>query len=340
MPRKTKMNNITSPELLAQVNPENKQLLEDFLDYLRSIKRSESTCNAYKNDIEIAWVWSLRFNNNAFFCDWTKRNVVRYQNWLINENQNSPARVRRLKAALSSLGNYVETILDEEYPKFRNFINKIESPVNQPVREKTVLSEQEVSDMLTKLVERQKFEMACLFALAAYGGRRKSELCRFRVSDFADDKLVCGGSLWRSDPIKTKGRGDGKFLNCYTLVKEFKPYLDLWMMERERLGIDSPWLFPDPKDPSKTMPVSTVNSWTNYLCSITGKQIYAHCLRHGYTTMLSNRGIPDSVIKEIVGWGSLEMVSLYIDRTTEDTLDMYFGAEGIKTVEAKSLSDL
>ena len=32
MGRKTKMNAITSPELLKQVNPENLQLLEDFKD--------------------------------------------------------------------------------------------------------------------------------------------------------------------------------------------------------------------------------------------------------------------------------------------------------------------
>ena len=43
MGRKTKMNSITSPELLAQVNPENTQLLEDFKDYLRSVQRSETT---------------------------------------------------------------------------------------------------------------------------------------------------------------------------------------------------------------------------------------------------------------------------------------------------------
>ena len=36
MPRKTKQNDITSPELLSQVNPDNMRLKHDFLDYLRS----------------------------------------------------------------------------------------------------------------------------------------------------------------------------------------------------------------------------------------------------------------------------------------------------------------
>ena len=43
MGRKTKMNSITSPEKLAQVNPENTRLVDDFLNYLRSTERSETT---------------------------------------------------------------------------------------------------------------------------------------------------------------------------------------------------------------------------------------------------------------------------------------------------------
>lgn len=339
--RKTKMNDITSPELLAQVNPQNIELLNDFMDYLKSVQRSETTINAYKNDIEIAWVWCLQHNNNAFYCDWTKRNVMKYQNWLINENGNSPARVRRLKAALSSLGNFVETVLDEEFPNFRNIINKIENPVNQPVREKTILSQEDVRDMLDILVGKKKYEMACYVALAAFGGRRKSEICRFKVSDFDDDKLVCGGSLWRSSPMRTKGRGaNGKMLCVYTLAKQFRPYLDMWMEERERRGIESVWLFPNHTDPTRQLGISTVNSWAKTLSRITGKPIYFHSLRHNYTTFLSDNGIPDSVIKDIQGWSDLSMVSVYVDRSTDDTLDMYFDQDGFKSVEQKSLSDL
>lgn len=73
MARKTKMNNITSPELLAQVNPKNTELLNDFKDYLRSVQRSETTIAGYENDIQIVWVWNLQHNNNLFFVDWTKR---------------------------------------------------------------------------------------------------------------------------------------------------------------------------------------------------------------------------------------------------------------------------
>ena len=208
MGRKTQMNSLTSPELLEQVNPENKELLQEFLDYLRSTQRSEGTIFGYKHDISIAFVWALQYNNNLPFVEWKKRHIVKYQNWLLNENKNSPARIRRLKAALSSLSNFIENILDEDYPMFRNIINKVESPVNQPVREPSIWTDEELQELLDKLVNRCKYEKACYLALGIYSGRRKSELCRFKVSDFDDDKLVCGGALYKSDPIKTKGRGN------------------------------------------------------------------------------------------------------------------------------------
>lgn len=340
MPRKTKMNIITSPELLAQVNPDNIQLLEDFLNYLRSVQRSETTIAGYKNDIEIAWVWCLQYNKNTYFINWTKRNIVAYQNWLLNNNENSPARIRRLKAALSSLSNFIENVLDDEYPNFRNIINKVESPVNRPVREKTVWEEEDLNELLNKLIEAKQFEKACYLALAMYSGRRKAELCRFRVSDFTDDRLVCGGALYKSAPMKTKGTGGGKMICCYTLAKKFKPYLEMWINERNNKSIKSEWLFPDKADYSTHMSISTANSWALTYSKITNKPCYIHSLRHFFTTSLARAGLPDSVIQSIVAWESSDMVKVYKDIDSDEEIGMYFKDGELLIPEKKTLSDL
>lgn len=340
MSRKTKMNSITSPELLAQVNPENTQLLSDFLDYLRSIQRSETTIAGYKNDIEIAWAWCLQNNGNHYFVDWTKRNIVAYQNWLLNSNENSPARIRRLKAALSSLSNYIENVLDDEYPNFRNIINRVENPVNRPVREKTVWEDEELETILEKLIEKKQYEKACYLALGMYSGRRKAELCRFKVSDFDDDKLVCGGALYKSAPMKTKGTGGGKIICCYTLSKKFKPYLDLWMNERNAAGIDSEWLFPDKSNPATHIPISTANSWANTYSRISGKPCYIHSLRHYFTTSLARAGLPDSAIQTIVAWESSDMVRVYKDIDSDEEIGMYFKDGELTVPEKKSFADI
>lgn len=340
MGRKTKMNSITSPELLSQVNPSNIQLLEDFKDYLRSIQRSETTILGYENDIQIAFVWCLQHNNNAFFPNWTKRNIVAYQNWLLNSNENSPARIRRLKASLSSMSNFIESVLDDEFPNFRNIINKVENPINRPVREKTVWEDSELEALLGKLVEHEDYEKACYLALAMYSGRRKSELCRFKISDFDDDKLVCGGALYKSVPIKTKGRGGGKMISCYTLAKKFKPYLDMWLEPRlEKYG-DSEWLFPDPKNPNEHIQISTTNSWSNTFSRLAGKPAYIHSLRHYFTTSLVRSGIPDNVITQIVGWESADMCKVYTDIDADEQIGMYFKDGDIVAPEKKTFEDL
>lgn len=318
------MNDITSPELLAQVRPENKELLNDFLTYLRSTQRSETTIAGYMNDIQIAFVWNLQFNDNKFFVNWTKRNIVSYQNWLLSTNENSPARIRRLKAALSSMSNYIENVLDDEFPNFRNIINKVESPINRPVREKTVWTKEELQSLLDKLVSQKKYDKACFLALAMYSGRRKAELCRFKVSDFEDSKLVCDGALYKSDPIKTKGRGNGKMINCYVLAKPFRPYLDMWLEERNRIGLESVWLFPNRSNPDEPMPISHANSFADTYSRMSNRPAYLHSLRHYFCTSLARAGIPDSVLQSIIAWDSADMVRLYKDIDADEEIGAYF----------------
>ena len=338
--RKTKMNKLTSPELLAQVNQTNRELKTEFLDYLRALKRSEGTIKQYSNDLDIFFCWVLQHAKNKEFAKITKRDIIAYQGWLINDNGNSPARVRRLKAAISSLSNFCENILsdeDEEYANFRSIVRKIENPQLQAVREKTVWEDDELEALLDKLVEKKQYEKACFVALGMYGGRRKSEICRFRMSDFDEDKLICGGALYKSDPILTKGN---KYLECYTLAKKFKPYLDLWIEDRKNKGIESEWLFPDRDNPNEIIQTSTINSWSQTFSSITGRDFYPHSLRHFFVSALSRAGIPDNVVVQILGWSSAEMFSVYNDNSKDDQIGMYFQDGEIKAPEQKSLGDL
>lgn len=339
MPRKTKYNKLTTPEKLAQINKNNLDLQNDFLDYLKSTHKSEGTIKGYKNDLEIFWVWVLDNLDNKNFQDITKRELVRFQNWLVEDNENSPARVRRLKAAISSLSNYIEAILDEEeeFAGFRSIVRKIENPALLPVRERTVWTEKELVDLLDYLVEKKKFEHACFVALGMYSGRRKSELLRFKVSDFNDDMLVCDNALYKSTPILTKG---GKMLECYTLAKKFRPYFDMWMNARKEKGIESIWLFPDPANPDEQRSVGSVTNWTYMFSNHTGRDFYIHSLRSYFVSELLRAGIPDNVVVEIIGWSSSEMLKIYDDNPKEQKISAYFKDGDIFIPEQKRLNDL
>ena len=310
MGRKTVMNDLTTPEEIAAYNSENRQLKEDFLEYLRSTQRSPGTLKGYNSDLDIFFVWNMKYNGDKSFVNLTKRNIVAFQNWLITENKNSPARVRRIKSALSSFSNYIENICDDEYENFRPIIRKIENPVNTAVREKTVLTREQLDYLLDTLVNQGNEQIACCIALAAFSGRRKSELVRFKVSYF-DESNVYLGSLYKTpEKIKTKGRGLGKYIYCYTLKHDFQPYLDLWLEKRSRLGIENEELFVVKHGNGYTPATDqTVSGWAEQCERILGVPFYMHSLRHFFTTQLSSeKNLPDEVIKKLVGWDRLSPI--------------------------------
>lgn len=327
MARKTKVNFIAHPEILDMCHIQNKFLFDSFLDYLKSTDKANTTIEQYRNDLKIFFCWNYTDNNNKPFIEITKRDYTRFQGKALTDWEWSPKRIRRVKACISSLSNYIENILDEEeeFKNFRSVIKKIESPVNVPVREKTIYTPEELQSVLDMLVSDKKYEIACALALAMYSGRRKSELARFKVSYF-DEKNVLFGTLYRTpEKVVTKGRGSkGKLLTLYVLEKEFDPYLKLWLEERERLGITSEWLFPKETNHNEHIDRYALDRWARLLTKLSNKDFYWHSMRHFATTQFCKSNIPNHIIKQIIGWDSLEMVDLYNDTALDDVLGDYF----------------
>ena len=349
--RSTVYNNITSEEKLKQVNQDNLDLEEDYLDYLRSVDRAKTTIYQYQQNLRVFWCWNLEYNKNKFFVDLTKREISKFQNHALNVWGWSPKRIRTVKATLSSLSNFIENILDDEYEGYKPIVRKIESPANEAVREKTILSEEEAQSLLNVLVDKKEYEKACFIALAMYSGKRKDELTRFKVSYFDKENLICEGALYKTpEKIKSKGRGSkGKLVYAYTLAKKFQPYLDLWLAERNEKGIHSEWLFPsfevldnlnNPNQQDGHIKISTIDSWMRSISKIVGKPSYCHQFRHFFTTYLLENNLPESVVQSISSWSSRDMISVYDDRSEEAQFDKYFGADGIQKVEGKGLGDL
>ena len=340
MGRKTNQCLETTPEKIEQINPENIQLLNDFMTYLRSVDRSELTINVYENDLLIFFCWVVANAKNKFFTEVNKRDIMMFQNYALQQGC-SASRVRHLKAALSSISNFIENILDDEYPNFRSVVRKIENPVNEPVREKTILTKEQVQSCLDYLVEHKKYEQACFLALAAYSGRRKSELARFKVFYFDDENIIYGSLYKTPEKIKTKGRGrNGKQLICYVLYKPFKPYLDLWLADRQKRGIESEWLFTDVHDRTQPITISRMNSFARTYSKIMCTDVYLHSLRHFMTSELARANIPDSVIQSLIGWDSADMVNVYKDIDADEEFGKYFKDGEVIGQKQSSLSDL
>lgn len=340
MGRKTEQNHIVTPEKMAMVCKENKRLLDEFIMYLETAGKKDGTIKGYKNDIEIFFCWNLDNNENKFFVNIGKRDYMYYQNYCIKKSGLSPTRYRRMRSALSSMANYVENMLDDTYENFKNNVNKVEVPQKTEVREKTIFEPEELNELLDYLVENKQYQKACCLALGMATGNRKSELLRFKMSYFKDENIV-HGSWWKTpEKVAIKGRGD-KRKHRYILISQFKPYLDLLIEWRKEKGIECDEMFVSKKKGEwKPVTVSALDGWAENFTKILGKHFYWHSLRHFFTTELQKQGLPQDVVKEIIGWESLDMVEIYTDLDADDKLGKYFDENGIKKVESKSMSDL
>ena len=122
---------ITEQEYLA-CNPVNRELVEDFLS--NSTELSERTLVSYRSNLKIWLNWIRKNLDNKEHTKIKPREYLKYQNWLL-ELGHSSSDITNKRAAISSLNNYIEVYYTEDYPDFRNFINK---SIKKPEQSKVV----------------------------------------------------------------------------------------------------------------------------------------------------------------------------------------------------------
>ena len=342
--RTTVYNNITSEETNKLINPDNIELMEEFLEYLKSIDRSAQTISSYRSDLLIFFTYVLQNLGNKKFIDITKREFARFQNHAISDDSGwgwSPRRVRRVKSAISSMSLFIENMLDEEeeFSDFKRVINKVESPAASNVREKTVLSDDEVQLILNTLLEKEKYQACCVVAILAYSGMRKAELLQMRPEYFDEDHIVFG-SLHQTELIRAKGRGKNGHQMKKWIMTQGDKYILPWIEKRKELGCDCEWLFCK-KQNDQWEKLEYIDHYMDLASKIVNKPVYAHSFRHFVCTkLLSDYNLPSEVVREFYQWESVEMLKIYNDRSAVDDFGKYFTANGIQKQEQKSLSDL
>lgn len=316
---------LVTDEKWEAVREENKTFLEEFMKYLAASDKSPQTMYQYRKQLEIFFVWNSEFNRNKNFVDIKKRDFINFFGYLMNELNASSNRVGSIKAVLSSLSNFIERVMDDEYPDFKNLIKSLEPVAKTPVREKTILSNEQIDECLDKLVEQGKYQIACALALFASSGMRKAEIIQMKVEYFTEDNVVLG-CMYSTEKVRTKGRGkQGKRVPRYVFKGSFDKYLNLWLAEREKLGIKSEWLFVTYRNGNyKQAQITTINSWSEKISKLLNVEFYPHCTRHYWCTKAKRDGYPDSVIQKLQNWSSMEMVSVYNDMGDMEELEEFF----------------
>ena len=325
MGRKTVYNaNLT--ESWENVSDVNKRLVKDFIRYCKSNDKSPQTIAQYEQWLQVFFSWNYNENEDTFFINLKRRDFVYYFGWCRDHGM-SANRIASLKSVLSSLSTEIELLYEDMYPNFHNQLRALEPVRIDTVREKTVIPNQQMWEMLEKLVEMKEYQLACYLALACASGCRKAELLQMQVGFFTEERLVFDGYMYCTPEIRTKGRGkQGKIIKKYVIKELFKPYLDLWLEERQKLGITIPYLFVTKDKDSNYIPagIAMANYFAKKISRLFKIDYYAHSSRHFFCTYLKRMNLPDDVITQILGWANSDMIKIYSDIPAEEVLGSFF----------------
>ena len=319
--RKTFRKVITSPELIAQINPKNVQLMERFLKNFAT-KRSPKSVVSYRSNLNIFFCWCVLELDNKFFVDLKKIDFMDFFDYCVTELKWGSNRYSQCHSCLSSFSAWIENYYDDVYEDFRNLLPKIEKLPKEFVRKKSVFTMEEINGLLDRLGTENRVQEQCLLALLISSGARASELGRFTVDIIDENNTAFDGLfLETTDEIQVKGRGvNGKSLIRYILKDTFLPYYHKWLPLREEImkkynQTHNHIFITKTGEPAG---VSTFRGWVERWSESMDKPVYLHVFRHLFTTTMLQYGLEQDLVQSIIGWTSLDMVAIYNDMTAKD----------------------
>lgn len=180
-------NNFYTPELWAQVNNENKMILEDFLAEYRQRKKSKGTINAYRNDIRIVLIYILEKLNNKSILELKKKDFRGLSLYFTEECGLSSARVNRLHSAVNSLLTFCED--DDDYDYDINYSKKVAGLPRERVKDNDddfFFTYDEFIKVRDILVEQDKLQLAVLWSLSFDSAGRRNEIFQVKKEGLID----------------------------------------------------------------------------------------------------------------------------------------------------------
>ena len=132
MGRRRIYNNFYTPELWAQVNKENKLIIDDFIAEYKQRKKSKNTIYSYFQDLRIIMIYILKEHQNKSVLEMTKKDFRGMSLYFTDECGMSSARTNRLKSSINSLLTFCED--DDDYDYEVNTAKKVAGIPRERVR--------------------------------------------------------------------------------------------------------------------------------------------------------------------------------------------------------------
>lgn len=313
----------------------NKQILESFIS--DSVELSEKTIKVYQSNLRIWFVWVKEHLNNKRQIDIKPLEYKKYQNWLVGRGASS-SDANNKRAAISSLNNYIETYYADDYPLFRNFINKsIKRPAPNTVREKIPLTKAEYRHLIEELHRMGKTQILAYVVFTFEAGCRREEsrqvtkeclnakrnvkLIKKRNPDGTEE--VSELAYYYTKPVRCKG---GK-MKRLRFGDESMAAIRAWIAERGDDDCEYLFVSRTREGDVRQIGATTFNNWLKGVVSdIVGREVHPHTLRTSRATQaVVEDGVDVKAVQKLLGHeDESTTLNYYVVRDTDDDEDDVF----------------
>ena len=324
-------NRIYTDEKWAEVNPDNKAIMEDFLTELRQQKKSPNTINAYRYDLKLIFIKILEDFDNKSVLDMTKKDFRRLNIWF-DDSGMSPARCNRLHSSINSMLTFCEE--DDDYDYEVNYSKKVRGVPNEKVKtndDDFFFTFDEFIKTRDILVKRGRLQDAVLWSLMYDSGARRNEVYQVKKQ----------GLLNGNKTNIVRGKRGKMFPLVY--LDDTRELIKQYLEERGDDDIDSLWI-KGSGDNKSEVDSSTlydrIVSISKILSEVRGEEvnIFPHssrhsrveCLKRGWDNRLkdadgNNKVFPLDQIQVFVHHSDISTTQSYTRDTTEETINEMFG---------------
>lgn len=321
----------------SNVSEFNRFLCEDFLT--NSAELSPKTKIAYRSNLRIWFYWVFENLNNKNQTEIKPLEFKRFQNWLMNRGCSS-SDVNNKRAVISSLNNYLETYYSDDYPTFRNFINKsIKRPPKTFVHEKQPLTKEEFANLINELEKMEEWQKIAYLKFTLSSGCRRAE-SRQLTKDFVsavpirkkkiiidDEGNRCEEEIiyYMTKNIRCKGRGETGKVRRLVCDQDAMDAMKKWLEVRGE--DDCPYMFIAKYDGVvKQVSETTFDYWfKSCFEKIVGRRAYPHLIRASRATQaVVEEGKNIESVKELLGHEDISVTQFYVVRDESEALDQLF----------------
>lgn len=315
-----------------EVNPINKNAVEDFLEEYRQRKIKPSTIHQYFHDLRIVLLYIKRKLNNKSIFELGKKDFRRFSLWLSEDLKLSNARTNRLMSAVRSFLTYCED--DDEYEYDNNVAKKVKGLPKEAVKtneDDFFLTFEQVMKLREELIKRGKLQHAVLLMLMFDSAGRRNEIAQVTKHGLTEGNKtnIVVGKRGKTFPLV--------YLNdTRELIKQY-------LEERGEDSIDSLWIVgkgENKRPASYESLYERVVYMSKVLSEIEGKKIefFPHSLRHSRceclleghdTRLLDENGNPKKFslqeVQEFMHHSDPKTTQDYAKDHTEENIDKMFG---------------